>query len=1774
MPNRAPRSRLASLVSLTLFASLLSCGREVTGPGAPGRLAEVALEPVFQTVRLAGTGEARSIASVVDFTRVRVVLLRATGDTAVDRIVEFPPDSTSVQLNVTVTLGTGATSEGEPFSATLKYVNAAGDTVFTGGPVTVTARPAGSGGSQPPPQIPVVYSGRGANAASVAIAPRTPSVVRNQSLAFTATVRDAAQAVITGTPVAFTSSDTTLVRVDLATGAATVPGVRGTARVTVQTLTGQADTATVTIAPTPTAVAVVSGNNQSVRQASAFPLPVRVRVTAADALPVSGSVVAFAVTSGQGSVSAALDTTDASGFAETNWTAGDSAGIATLRATVQGTSLTATATGTQLSSGPTTLTFESQPAAIAAGASLPSIRVVVRDATADTVRAFTGNVTLSLTGGTAGASLLGVRTVAAIGGIVRWDSLTVDRAGTGYRVTATITGGPSAQSGTFDVAASLPSTVTAESGSGQSVLPGTAYPDSLVARVTDLFGAPKAGVTVTWTVLAGGGSVAPPTSLTDVNGRARVRWTAGTGGVQQVRASVGALPPATFTGSVIAVDGPSTLFVTAAEVTPTIGRSLPVTIFLSNPTPAPLTIALAMRDSVAAWGASSVTIPAGGSQVTVAATGLAQGQTWGVVTSSAGTDSLLVSVGLTSAYIPDGPFRYFLLGDTIRTRVVLSDPAPAGGVTVLVSSPDTAAVRVAPGTGRGLQEADCGIYSCNASVLAEAASTADLLAPPGATAAVTIPAGQFIGHLVILPVGITGSTSARLALSAPATFAETSFVNVSALESFVQCEFCSLSTGQTDGLYVALGGELRRSTTLLMRSLDPGIVTLRDSVAVIAATENFSDAPLRAIAVDTGTARIIAIAPGIASDTLLLRVWPRGLEIGGFASPVGLQVGTQVSQLVRLGLLTQNGFDIGPGVAQSTTVTLVSRDTAVVRIDRRTLQFAPGSSTESVYFSGVDVGSTWIVATAPGYPSDSLAITVTGPSRFIYAGPSPIGVGSRYDDVLLQLASTALGSPVPVNLSSSDDNVLRVLNPTVIVPSGTNLGYTSVEGRGVGTATLTASVLGGQPFTVDVSVVQSRVILSSFAFPTSLAPSDPPAPVAAITGIASNGVNVAQNPSDTVRAVLRSSNPAVVEVQDSVITFVPGNYYAVGGLVRGIAPGTAVLVLSTSGRVSDTSAVITVLAPRILLPETTVAGTGTRVQLLAQRSSSTAATLPISITLRSSIGSTLVQPADTFAVGEVNRAITILTGASLPGSTPVNDTLIVAAPGHTPDTTVYVVRRTKVRLQPPLSLTAAAEDTVSAVLTDGSGFFSTYASGTARRFRVTSSDTTVIKVSADTLEFAPGGADASRRIVLRARAPGSAILVTTSLSDPTLPDTVQVQVVAPTLEQPNYDVLSLAMGTTTVPYEQYISRNTTAQTPVWVRLSSSAPAIVSVPDSILIPAGESFAYYEIATGDTVGSAIVTFTATGHEGGTIPVSVTRGTMRTFLSPIPSVGTTSTATAFSTDASFYFVRPRRAATPIRLSVADTTVLRLASDTTSIAAGEAAASITVRGLRAGTSILSVEDRRASFGASSGGTSTFEVRPNRLRLNQPRFLVTTGALSSESAVVGTDFPVDSLWIQVRTLNGRAGTTRDSVLISGDSAFAQLRLRGITDGGTDTVVVSAPGFAPDTAVVRVTRGYIDSESPIPSTLRQGDSVAVTLRLIAPDGLPVEVGPAPIPLTFITPANLDVRLNGATVTSAAFPAGATSLTIHLRGIAVGSGTATVTSPSIVGTSVTISTRAP
>ena len=74
----------------------------------------------------------------------------------------------------------------------------------------------------------------------------------------------------------------------------------------------------------------------------------------------------------------------------------------------------------------------------------------------------------------------------------------------------------------------VPSAITALSGGGQGGIVGQSLLQPLVVRVTTAPGSVVSGVSVTWAVTAGGGTLSSSSTTTDAQGQASVTWTLGT----------------------------------------------------------------------------------------------------------------------------------------------------------------------------------------------------------------------------------------------------------------------------------------------------------------------------------------------------------------------------------------------------------------------------------------------------------------------------------------------------------------------------------------------------------------------------------------------------------------------------------------------------------------------------------------------------------------------------------------------------------------------------------------------------------------------------------------------------------------------------------------------------------------------------------------------------------------------------------------------------------------------------------------------------------------------------------------------------------------------------------------------------------------------------------------------------------------------------------------------------------------------------------------------
>ncbi|HEV8411471.1 MAG TPA: hypothetical protein VGQ30_13245, partial [Gemmatimonadaceae bacterium] len=322
LSRQAPMRRLFVL-SLMFVAAILSCGKDVTGPlGAAARYVRgLAFNPVFPAVFQEAGGAS---SGVVQFSKVHVVLHHTDGSVALDTTIDFPAGADSLTVDLTVKLLDGAPATGEPMTLNLGYLNAAGDTVFKGGPVSLTAAPPSTTGAPSPPvQVPVSYTGPGSTATTVVIAQHAGTAVAGAGFTFLAVAKDQNGVVLPNAPIIWNSLDPAIASVNSpAAGVVTAHDVRGTARIIAQLFSGGADTATLAVTLPASQLILQSGNAQTGTVGTNLAQPLVVKVAASDGVGVQGTTVTFAVASGGGSVTNTSAVSDANGLAQTTFKLG------------------------------------------------------------------------------------------------------------------------------------------------------------------------------------------------------------------------------------------------------------------------------------------------------------------------------------------------------------------------------------------------------------------------------------------------------------------------------------------------------------------------------------------------------------------------------------------------------------------------------------------------------------------------------------------------------------------------------------------------------------------------------------------------------------------------------------------------------------------------------------------------------------------------------------------------------------------------------------------------------------------------------------------------------------------------------------------------------------------------------------------------------------------------------------------------------------------------------------------------------------------------------------------------------------------------------------------------------------------------------------------------------------------------------------------------------------------------------------------------------------
>jgi alpha-tubulin suppressor-like RCC1 family protein len=171
---------------------------------------------------------------------------------------------------------------------------------------------------------------------------------------------------------------------------------------------------------------------------------------------------------------------------------------------------------------PSKLAFTVQPTTATAGVSVsPAVVLTVQDASGNTVRTANTSITVALGSNPAGGTLSGAATVAAVSGLATFANLVLDKAGTGYTLTATASGLTGATSNAFTVTPG-PANKLIFAVQPSNVAVGAAIGPAVAVAVQDTWGntvlEPSTSITVAIGTNPAGGTLAGTTTVAAASG--------------------------------------------------------------------------------------------------------------------------------------------------------------------------------------------------------------------------------------------------------------------------------------------------------------------------------------------------------------------------------------------------------------------------------------------------------------------------------------------------------------------------------------------------------------------------------------------------------------------------------------------------------------------------------------------------------------------------------------------------------------------------------------------------------------------------------------------------------------------------------------------------------------------------------------------------------------------------------------------------------------------------------------------------------------------------------------------------------------------------------------------------------------------------------------------------------------------------------------------------------------------------------------------------------
>ncbi len=1072
-----------------------------------------------------------------------------------------------------------------------------------------------------------------------------------------------------------------------------------------------------------------------------------------------------------------------------------------------------------------------------------------------------------------------------------------------------------------------------------------------------------------------------------------------------------------------------------------------------------------------------------------------------------------------------------------------------------------------------------------------------------------VPAGAISVMIPVTP-GLVGGT-ASITVTAPGVGSGVATIKVTLPPITIQLDTDLIGETKTVNGTVTLGAATTTGVVVTLGSAPSGIITTQPasiSIPVFGTTGSFT---LTGAA--QGSATLTASAPGYNSASVPVTVG--GLGVISLGS--GVTVGPNQSATLPVTLLL-------PAPTGGATIALTSSDPSKLTVTSSVF-IAGGAKTPTVaaQVTGVNFGSATITASSAGFVGDSKSVQVTGTLSF--GDPGLVLVGDSTKTLKLTLSAPAPAAGLTVNLSSSDPSKATVPATAAFPPYATNISIplTALAGGSVvihasappnlADTTLSLNILAFGPILIpsNVSVPLGQTAPFAVTLPSAAPPggvtvslvssntsvvtvtpsvfiaygSTTPAVQPQVQGVGIGNASITASAPGYTSATQTVSAPATVNFSPATLALTSGvtqnltlNLSApapLSGLVinlsssnasiasvpatvtfsatatsvlvpvTGVGGGGAVIHASALPSIPDATASITVSSVgQINLPATVSLSPGQSVVTPLTLSTATPTTITVSLT-SSDLSKVSVSPASLIIPA---GAISSATPVQVTGVAAGSATITATAAGWSAGSLLATVSAGSLSL--PAGVAVSAGQSVAFPVT-----LSSAAPAGGVTVALVSSDSSKASISPSSV-FIAAGATSSSQAQVTGVAAGSATITATAAGWATASQPVQVSSLTLSFSPPSLSVSAGSSKNLTL----YLSPAATGAG-LTVTLNSNNSTVASVPASVYFAAGASSATVPV-TGVSAGSATLTASASGVST-TASVTVTSPPIIVPVSLGVAPGaTTSYPVSLSNPAGAGGVL-------ISLTVSDTSKATIWPAYIYIPQGATAPTsdgvAKVTGVSAGATTITAAS--TGYPSASGQVVVGAATPTALSLSPSNLPLSAGSSGILTlSLTGGVAPAGGLTVALSSSNSGVASVQSIATVPAGSASVTISVAGVA-AGSAVITASASGFANVTAAVSVSGAVSGSSSLAPSTLPVAAGSVGNLVLTLS-------GPAPSPSGLIVTISSSNPAIATAPTSLTIPANATSATIAVSGLAVGSTTITAISPNYGTATAQVTVTAP